>query len=70
MNVSVLYDFASCVARLAQMVDPNSPAWHKANSDAEAVEFLAEYYTWEYIHLDGMSHFIAFQPTESHAHAI
>jgi hypothetical protein len=64
MTDDVLQDFADCVAQLVDMVDPDSPTYSKANSDAETVKFLAEYYTWEHIHLDGTSYSIAFLPYE------
>jgi len=53
MNIGVLDDFADCVVRLVEMVDPKSPSWHKLVSDVEVVEFLSEYYTWRHLHLDG-----------------
>jgi hypothetical protein len=64
MSVGVLQDFANCVARLVDMVDPDSPTYSKANSDSETVKFLAEYYIWEHIHLDGTHYGITFLPYE------
>jgi hypothetical protein len=56
MRVDILHDFARSVARLAEMVDLGSPARSKVDSDVEAVEFLAQYFTWEHIHFDGTAH--------------
>ena len=65
MNVDVLRDFARCVARLADMVEVDSPAWSKAAFSVGVVEFLTEYYIWEHTHLDGISYTIVSYSTRS-----